>query len=155
MRPPAVLLNSYFTIIIINCLISLLVIFSDSRNRCISNRLVISVLVMSTVVALLNDFFFRSLLYALVILGIFFVLWLANVLGGGDIKLIAAYSVGVEPQFTVFMICFIGLLGGLQITVMYVWGGLQKKPAFERGIPYGIPIVLSGLFFSTLTLLTA
>lgn len=130
-------------------------IFSDARNRFIPNRLVISVLVISAVVALLNDFFFQSLLYALVVFGFFLVLWLANVLGGGDIKLVVAYSVGVEPQFTVFMICFIGLLGGLQIAVMYIWGGLRKKPAFERGIPYGIPIVLSGLFFSTLTLLIA
>ncbi len=77
----------------------------------------------------------------------FFSLWLFGFIGGGDVKLISVFVVGIAPQFTVLTVCMVGILGGLQLGVAYM---LQQQP-FSRGVPYGVPIVLSGLAFTFLS----
>lgn len=141
------LTNPMQQMIFIAIVLSLFIICSDIRHRKISNTLIFGVLIMSTITAWNNNFLLDSLLNALMIFVFFFALWSVNVLGGGDVKLIAAFSVGVTPPFIIQMLCLIGLLGGVQLVLIYFWSNISKKSLFKKGIPYGLPITLSGLIF--------
>ncbi|EGQ8408569.1 prepilin peptidase, partial [Vibrio parahaemolyticus] len=83
----------------------------------------------------------------------FFILWLINIVGGGDVKLIGALFLGVNDEYMLAAIVAIGLLGGIQILVMWLMSVYRKKTPFENGIPYTIPIGISGLFFFYMSLI--
>ncbi len=97
----------------------------------------------------ISGYIFQSLFYSLILFLILFVLWLFNVLGGGDVKLLFAFSVGIAPNLIIYNCLFVFILGGVLIASMYVF---LKKP-FERGIPYGLPICVSSLFFVGVSML--
>lgn len=137
--------------VILSALICLLIGYSDVRNREIPNFLVAVIFVYGIVNSLLNGFLIQSTLITLLVFVLFLVFWKINVIGGGDVKLIVAFSFGLLPSLIVPMICFAGLLGGGQLVVMYSIAKLRNQPPFERGVPYGIPIVISGWFFSLLS----
>ncbi|WP_373317233.1 prepilin peptidase [Shewanella sairae] len=126
--------------------ISLLIIYNDVKYREIPNILVLNILLISLINAWAGGFLTRSLLAALIVLGLFILLWFLKVLGGGDVKLITAFSIGIDPHFLVLMLCTTGLLGGGLVVLMYL-APASFCSTVSRGIPYGIPIVLSGLFF--------
>ncbi len=127
--------------------LSICIIFSDVRTRTIPNYLVLGVLITSILNAWMNGFLAQSLFSALAVFVIFFSLWLFGFIGGGDVKLVSVFVVGIAPQFTVLTVCMVGILGGLQLGVAYM---LQQQP-FSRGVPYGVPIILSGLAFTFLS----
>lgn len=124
--------------------------YSDVRKREIPNYLVTVIFIYSVVNSWFNGFLLQSTLITLLVFIPFFIFWKMNIIGGGDVKLIAAFSFGLSPSLIVPMICFIGLLGGGQIILMYSVAKLRNKIPFDRGVPYGVPIVISGWFFSLL-----
>lgn len=130
------------------CALSARIIFSDVKTRTIPDILSAGVMFFSLVNAWISGFVVDSVLAAFIVFVVFFILWLLNVIGGGDVKLIVAFTVGIAPQLTILMLCVTGLLGGIQLGIMYLY---QQQP-FTRGIPYGVPIVISGLLFSLISI---
>ncbi len=47
-------------------------------------------------------------------------LWMMNVVGGGDVKLIGALFLGVHSEYMLLAMIAIGLLGGIQILLMWM-----------------------------------
>ncbi|WCE32566.1 A24 family peptidase [Vibrio sp. SCSIO 43137] len=130
------------------CVLSVRIIFCDIKTRRIPDVLSACVLLVGLINAWISGFVVDSIPVAFIVFIIFFVLWFLKVMGGGDVKLIVAFTVGIAPQFTLLMLCITGLLGGIQLGIMYLY---QQQP-FTRGIPYGVPIVISGLFFSLISI---
>ncbi|NVD07818.1 peptidase [Vibrio sp. JPW-9-11-11] len=128
---------------------------SDYQSRTISNQ----ICKLLFIVNLLGALYFSYFLDALFSTGICFIvligLWLLNVIGAGDIKLLCAFSVGIEPSLITFYLVSIGLLGGAQVLIMGLVSLLSGKNRFKMGIPYGIPISISGIVFVMLSFLAA
>lgn len=62
-------------------------------------------------------------------------------IGAGDIKLFAAYSMAIDPDYLVFSIVLVLFLGGL-LSVVYMVMHYLRKGKGEIGIPYGVAISL-------------
>ncbi|EIZ1342255.1 prepilin peptidase [Vibrio parahaemolyticus] len=138
----------------LTCLINVLLIFYDDiRYRIVKHRFLLIIFITS----LLSLFFTPEPLTQLAVSSsvfiCFFILWLINIVGGGDVKLIGSLFLGVNDEYMLAAIVAIGLLGGVQILVMWLMSVYRKKTPFENGIPYTIPIGTSGLFFFYMSLI--
>ncbi|KIT50952.1 peptidase A24, partial [Vibrio parahaemolyticus EN9701072] len=128
----------------LTCLVNVLLIFYDDiRYRIVKHRFLLIIFITS----LLSLFFTPEPLTQLAVSSsvfiCFFILWLINIVGGGDVKLIGALFLGVNDEYMLAAIVAIGLLGGIQILVMWLMSVYRKKTPFENGIPYTIPIGIS------------
>ncbi|MCG6461809.1 prepilin peptidase [Vibrio parahaemolyticus] len=139
----------YFLIFFINVISACFVCGSDWNTRTIPNRIIMLIFAINIVNGYISDYIFQSLFFSLLLCSILFILWLFDVLGGGDVKLLFAFSVGITPDLILYNYLFTFLLGGVLAAFMYVF---LKKP-FERGIPYGLPICVSSLFFIGVSIL--
>ncbi|HBC3501610.1 MULTISPECIES: A24 family peptidase [Vibrio] len=138
----------------LTCLINVLLIFYDDiRYRIVKHRFLLIIFITS----LLSLFFtpepLTQLAVSTSVFICFFILWLINIVGGGDVKLIGALFLGVNDEYMLAAIVAIGLLGGIQILVMWLMSVYRKKTPFENGIPYTIPIGISGLIFFYMSLI--
>ncbi|MQC37711.1 A24 family peptidase, partial [Vibrio parahaemolyticus] len=125
----------------LTCLVNVLFIFyGDIRYRIVKHRFLLIIFITS----LLSLFFtpepLTQLAVSTSVFICFFILWLINIVGGGDVKLIGALFLGVNDEYMLAAIVAIGLLGGIQILVMWLMSVYRKKTPFENGIPYTIPI---------------
>ncbi|EGQ9707633.1 prepilin peptidase [Vibrio parahaemolyticus] len=131
----------------------MLIFYDDIRYRIVKHRFLLIIFITS----LLSLFFTPEPLTQLAVSSsvfiCFFILWLINIVGGGDVKLIGALFLGVNDEYMLAAIVAIGLLGGIQILVMWLMSVYRKKTPFENGIPYTIPIGISGFFFFYMSLI--
>ncbi|MEZ9417904.1 prepilin peptidase, partial [Vibrio sp. 10N.286.49.E1] len=95
------------------------------------------------IVALYNGYLMSSLPIAALFFLVFLVLWYLGVIGAGDVKLLSALLIGIQPDLVTITLICVGLLGGLLVFTMYIAGKMKELPSFAKGIPYGIPIALS------------
>ncbi|MCF7507045.1 prepilin peptidase [Vibrio sp. L3-7] len=146
-------LLTYTTLIFVNFLISIHVCFFDGKHRKIPNDLNKIALIFSILVALHNGYLMSSLPIAVLCFVVFFILWYLRVIGAGDVKLLCALIIGIQPDLVVITLIYIGFLGGFLVFTMYIVGKIRGIPSFAKGIPYGIPIALSCFFFSTISIL--
>lgn len=115
----------------LTCLINVLLIFYDDiRYRIVKHRFLLIIFITS----LLSLFFTPEPLTQLAVSSsvfiCFFILWLINIVGGGDVKLIGALFLGVNDEYMLAAIVAIGLLGGVQILVMWLMSVYRKKNTF-------------------------
>lgn len=87
--------------------------------------------------------------FGLVVLVVGLVLFRFNLLGGGDVKWIAALAIWLGPNlnFLRFML-LMGFAGGLLAVVMAVVGHLWPHYGRQEGrlhIPYGVAIAVAGM----------
>ncbi|WP_373953955.1 prepilin peptidase [Vibrio pomeroyi] len=144
----------YSTLISVNLSILLFVCFFDGKYRKIPNNLNKLALVFSIFVALYNGYLMSSLPTAALYFIIFFILWYLGVIGAGDVKLLFALIIGIQPELVTIALIFIGFLGGILVSIMYVIGKIAGVDSYKKGIPYGIPIALSCFIFSTVSILS-
>lgn len=137
--------------LIINMIVMLWVSISDIRHRQISNTACLIILGTSLVSSVTSGFIAESAIGCIVVFMTFFLLWYLRVLGAGDVKLISAFSLGISPDFLVLFLVITGLSGGIQIAVMYIIALFGRRSPFQRGIPYGVSISVSGVFFSCIS----
>ena len=68
-----------------------------------------------------------------------------NVLGGGDVKLIAALAVWLAPlevgRFFLFILAGGGVLGVFYLAMNWIRGAIRQKPSPASSVPYGVAIV--------------
>ncbi|MDN4732474.1 A24 family peptidase [Vibrio parahaemolyticus] len=112
----------------LTCLVNVLLIFYDDiRYRIVKHRFLLIIFITS----LLSLFFtpepLTQLAVSTSVFICFFILWLINIVGGGDVKLIGALFLGVNDEYMLAAIVAIGLLGGIQILVMWLMSVYRKK----------------------------
>ncbi|WP_435249860.1 prepilin peptidase [Vibrio sp. nBUS_14] len=147
-------LSIYTTLIFVNFLILVSVCFFDGKYRKIPNNLSKTALIFSILVALYNGYLLTSISIAILSFFVFFILWYVKVIGAGDVKLIGALIIGIQPDFVIITLIFIGFFGGVLVSIMYIIGKTVGFYGYKKGIPYGIPIALSCFIFSTISILS-
>ncbi len=78
----------------------------------------------------------------LILFAIFFAL---RMMGGGDVKLLVAFSLWFDWIEVIRMLFYTSLIGGA-VTIVFLFIHKVKKQDGKVRIPYGVAIALAGLF---------
>ncbi len=134
------------TLIAIMVCLLLVVCWTDLRYRLISNRVIMALLLVIIPFSYLM-YGKLSWLPAVLCLVIGFVLFLLNVIGAGDVKLLAVLMLAVPSSFAIFFLFLTACSGLLIIIIGWLF---YRQTIREKGLPYGIAI--STGFLTTLLL---
>ncbi|WGE69929.1 prepilin peptidase [Actinobacillus equuli subsp. haemolyticus] len=130
---------------IIICLLITLC-WTDLRYRLISNRIVMALLLVTIPFSYLmhGTLFWQP---ALLCLAIGFILFLFNIIGAGDVKLLAVLMLAIPSHFAIFFLFLTACAGLLLIIIGWLF---YRQSIREKGLPYGIAISVG--FLTTLLL---
>lgn len=128
------------------------IFYGDIRYRIVKHRFIFIISITSLLSLYYSPSPFSQILVSTCVFTTFFLLWMMNVVGGGDVKLIGALFLGVHSEYMLLAMIAIGLLGGIQILLMWMMGIVRQSSPFKNGVPYTIPIGISGLFFFYISL---
>lgn len=124
--------------------------FTDIRSRQISNKLNLAIAIgapifwWSSGLALWPDVAIQ-LGVALAAFAVLAGLFAMGLMGGGDVKLLTALALWIEPTAFVQLVIIMALAGGVLTIVMGAWHFLRRQK--ERlAIPYGVAIAFGGLW---------
>ncbi len=84
---------------------------------------------------------FGVALLAFVVLAAMFAL---RVMGGGDVKLLAALALWIRPDHFLWLVVVMSLLGGVLTIVFGAWHVMRRQTG-RIAIPYGVAIAAAGL----------
>lgn len=124
--------------------------FTDIRSRTISNKLNIAIAVCAPVFwwtsghALWPEVAMQlgvALAAFVVLAGLF----AAGLMGGGDVKLLTALALWIEPVAFLQLLVIMAIAGGVLTIVMGAWHFLQNTKG-RLAIPYGVAIAFGGLW---------
>ncbi|OHD02743.1 MAG: peptidase [Sphingomonadales bacterium RIFCSPLOWO2_12_FULL_63_15] len=146
------MLGEYFRLALIVALGALLIAaaITDLRARIISNRLsfVIAALAPLWWIACGLDLW-PDVAVQLLVGGIVFILFAAlfsmGMMGGGDVKLLAALALWFPWQAVISLLVLMALLGGL-VTLVTVIHHRMTRRLGQPEIPYGVAISLAALW---------
>ncbi|HWK42548.1 MAG TPA: prepilin peptidase [Croceibacterium sp.] len=82
---------------------------------------------------------------ALLTFGVLAILFAVRAMGGGDVKLLTALALWIEPTAFVKLIVIMALLGGLLTITFGAWH-VARRQKDKLAIPYGVAISLAGLW---------
>jgi|GEM_PF-1545852 len=139
-------------VVIINIVCAVQSCISDHKYRTLPNKICKLLFITNFIASFYFGYFIQSATITSIIFLVLLIVWLIGGFGAGDIKLLCAFSIGIKPELTVACLVLVGFLGGFQLVVMYIVGLMTKTNLFEKGIPYGIPISISGVAFTALSL---
>lgn len=72
-------------------------------------------------------------------------LFALRMMGGGDVKLLTAIALWIEPGWFLKMLIVMALAGGLLTIVMGVWHVMRRQRQ-RLAVPYGVAIAIAGLW---------
>jgi prepilin peptidase CpaA len=72
-------------------------------------------------------------------------LFALRMMGGGDVKLLAALALWIEPDWFLRLLIVMALVGGLLTVVMGAWH-IARRQKDKLAIPYGVAIARAGLW---------
>lgn len=72
-------------------------------------------------------------------------LFAMRAMGGGDVKLLTALALWIEPDWFLKLLIMMALLGGVLTIVMGVWH-IMRRQRDRLAIPYGVAISAAGLW---------
>jgi prepilin peptidase CpaA len=72
-------------------------------------------------------------------------LFALRAMGGGDVKLLTALALWIQPALFLKLVIMMSLLGGLLTVVFGAWH-IVKRRRDRLAIPYGVAIALAGLW---------
>lgn len=72
-------------------------------------------------------------------------LFALNMMGGGDVKLLTALALWIEPEWFLRLIVVMALVGGVLTIVMGAWH-IMRRQRHKIAIPYGVAIAIAGLW---------
>jgi Flp pilus assembly protein, protease CpaA len=131
--------------LLITCLL-IFISWQDILLRIISNKSLIALLFI-VIPLMLIQYRVPNIAAALVIILCFFPLFICNVIGGGDVKLMAILALSLTWSqlidfllLTSFIGCGIGIIGLV----------LFRQVTKERGLPYGVAISLAYIAYYSL-----
>lgn len=143
-------LKIFLSIAIAIC--NLAIFYNDIRYRIVKHRFIITITLLGIISLVFSNDVICQIGVSFIIFCVFFILWMMNIIGGGDVKLIGALFIGIAPEYSIIALATAGILGGVQIYLMWICSLITQKVPFANGIPYTIPLGLSGWFFFTLSL---
>lgn len=73
------------------------------------------------------------------------VLFALKAMGGGDVKLLTALALWIEPMLFLKLIMMMALLGGV-LTIVFAGWHVMRRRKDRIAIPYGVAIALAGLW---------
>lgn len=123
---------------------------TDIRSRIISNRL-------NAAIALLAPFYWWSaglspwpdmaiqIGLGVSVLVLFAALFAAGMMGGGDVKMLAAIALWLPAGALLWLLMVMALLGGV-VTIVTVMHHRMTRRIGKVEIPYGVAIALAGLW---------
>jgi prepilin peptidase CpaA len=82
---------------------------------------------------------------ALAVFGVFAVAFALNMMGGGDVKMLAALALWLPPLALLKLLVIMSVAGGL-LTVALLVPHKLRKAAGQPEIPYGIAIAFAGMW---------
>ena len=129
----------------------------DAVQLRISNLLSGFVLVLGVVAAILSGFelaVWQNLLVLMITLAVGTVMFSRGILGGGDVKLLAAVMLWVNLAVSLRLIVSIFIFGGILALIIIFGRAASPKALVDRvavlkpkaGIPYGIAIAFGTIF---------
>ncbi|PMI38840.1 hypothetical protein BCT30_03450 [Enterovibrio norvegicus] len=118
---------------------------SDLKYRKISNFFVLTILTICILISVREPSLSIHVDQSILVLLVGLVLFRVGVLAAGDTKLFAVYSLVINPEYIQLSIFLIAFIGGIVAVPIFVKKYFSESKA-DRGVPYGIPIVLSSLF---------
>lgn len=131
---------NWFINVLVTIILLLLIILSitDIRSRIISNRVILLLLIATIPLSLLK-YQTVFIVPALCALAIGFLLFMLNIIGAGDVKLITVLMLMI-PNDEIFPFFFFTTFAGLGLIII---GWLFfRKSIKENGLPYGVAISL-------------
>ena len=66
-------------------------------------------------------------------------------MGGGDVKLLTALALWIEPEWFLKLLIVMALVGGLLTILMGAWH-VMRRQRDKLAIPYGVAIAIAGLW---------
>lgn len=72
-------------------------------------------------------------------------LFALRAMGGGDVKLLTALALWIEPLMFVRLLVVMALVGGFLTILFYAWHTMRRRRD-QLAIPYGVAIALAGLW---------
>ena len=159
----------YSGILLAVAVVLILAAIEDVRTRRISNRLSIILLGLFTANAMAGiiagqDILMVALWPLVVGIAVFAVglaLFATGLMGGGDVKLLAAMALFAGPKLGLTFVLYVTALGGLVALVLIAWnrfGNRRSTPGTnDHKVPYGVAIAGGGLWvcFSQISVLSA
>lgn len=119
---------------------SIFVVYSDIKHRKIANKTCLLLSIFCGAYAFIYSEI--QILIPIVILLAGIVLSVLRILGGGDTKLLAAYSLAIDPNLFLSVLIIIGISGGLlSLIYLLIYKNLKNNQA---SLPYAIPIAIGG-----------
>jgi prepilin peptidase CpaA len=82
---------------------------------------------------------------ALAAFAVFAGLFALRMMGGGDVKLLTALALWIEPEMFLRLLIMMALLGGVLTVVMGAWH-IARRQRHKLAIPYGVAIAAAGLW---------
>ena len=82
---------------------------------------------------------------ALATFAVLAVLFALRAMGGGDVKLLTALALWIEPELFLRLLIMMALLGGV-LTIGFSAWHIMKRQREKLAIPYGVAIALAGLW---------
>jgi prepilin peptidase CpaA len=72
-------------------------------------------------------------------------LFAIRAMGGGDVKLLTALALWIEPVWFLKLVVMMSLLGGV-LTVVFAFWHITRRRTDRLAIPYGVAIATAGLW---------
>ena len=76
---------------------------------------------------------------------VFAALFAMRMMGGGDVKLLTALALWVDPTNFLRLLIIMAIVGGVLTLVMGIWHVMRKRKE-KLAIPYGVAIATAGLW---------
>lgn len=136
--------------------LSIMVSWKDIKYRKIPNPLVIFTLLFTSLLSISLGYFTQTVGIAVLVLIAAMLLWRKGFIGGGDIKLLAVFVVGVAPQYQILVLLLLTCATFAQLIVVLIFCRSRCHGlSLDKGIPLGIPISFSYWLGCLLSVLSA
>lgn len=113
--------------------------------RKIYNQQLIFLAVFCLFFSLYQHLLFDTYVQAALALAMGFICFIFNLFGAGDVKLLAILATIIPPDKFTYVLSFIAILGGVLAVLILLVDAVFSTKLKERGVPYGVPIVVAGL----------
>lgn len=144
--------QEFFILILAAALAALLVIaaVTDIRSRIISNWLNIAVATLAPLFWMANGLSFwpdmvLQIALAAAVFALFAALFALGMMGGGDVKMLAALALWLPLQPMMTLLVIMSVLGGA-VTLITVLQHRIRRRIGRPEVPYGVAISLAGLW---------
>lgn len=124
--------------------------FTDLKSRRIANKLNAAIALGAPVFWLASGMTLwpeiaTQIGLALATFAVLSILFALRAMGGGDVKLLTALALWIQPLIFVKLLIMMALLGGVLTIVFGMWH-IARRRKDKLAIPYGVAIALAGLW---------